>query len=219
MERAGAGRAVLMSVVAVLVVLAAGAIALISWYDRSNYVTASAAQVSAPLAPVGSLAAGSLASWTATVGERVTPSTVLGTVQAVGASGTTTVNIVAGMTGTVMESSAVTGQTVEPGIPLAYVGKLADPSVVAYVKETQIANVQVGQTVDVHVNALPNTTITGTVQAITLGTASEFSLLPVAAPSGSLNSVTQYIPVAIALAGNPGGLLPGESATVRIHIR
>jgi hypothetical protein len=209
-----------MAVVAVLVVVGASAIALISWYNGSNYVNSSAAQVSAPLAPVGSLAAGTLASWSATVGERVTPTTVLGTVDAVGSGGTaTTVNLVAGLTGTVVESSAVAGQTVDPGVPLAYVAKLADPTVVAYIKENNIQNVQVGQSANVRVSALPNTTIAGTVQAITLGTAAEFSLLPAAAPSGSLNTVTQYIPVTISLSGNPGGLLPGESATVRIHIR
>lgn len=208
-----------MSVVAALVVLAAGAIALVSWYNGSNYVNASAAQVSAPMAPVGSLAAGTLATWSATVGERVSSTTVLGTLAVAGAQTPTQVNIEAGLSGTVVESAAVAGQTVDPGAPLAYVAKLADPSITAYVKETDITNVHVGQTANVHVEALPNTTITGTVEAITLGTATEFSLLPTAAPSGSLNTVTQYIPVTIGLSGNPGGLLPGESATVRIRIR
>ncbi len=208
-----------MSVVAALVVLAAGGIALVSWYNGSNYVNASAAQVSAPLAPIGALAAGTLASWSATVGERVTSGTVLGTVAVAGAPTGTTVDIQAGLSGTVVESAAVAGQTVDPGSPLAYVANLSNPSITAYVKETEITNVRVGQTADVHVDALPNTTINGTVQSIILGTASEFSLLPTAAPSGSLNTVTQYIPVVIALSGNPGGLLPGESATVRIHLR
>ncbi len=214
-----AGRTVLVAVVAVLVVLGAGVIGLISWYNGTNYVTSSSAQVTTPLAPVGSLAAGTLATWTGTVGENVTPTTVLGTVRPAGASGSAVLDITAGLTGTLVESSAVRGETVDPGLPLAYVAKLSDPSIVAYVKETDIRNVQKGQSANVTVDALPNTVITGTVASITLGTASTFSLLPSPPPSGSVNKVIQYIPVTIALSGDPGNLLPGESASVRIRIR
>ncbi len=231
------GRTALVVGVAVLVILAAGIIGLVNWYNGTSYVTASDAQVTAPMAPVGSLVAGTLVSWSAQLDEQVTKGQVLGTVAPAGSSSSPAtspaghghaaaaaaapilVHIVAPFAGTVAETSAVTGETVAPGSPLAYIANLAAPSVVAYVKETQIRNVKVGQNAAVHVDALPGTTISGTVQSITMGTASVFSLLPSPPPSGSLTTVTQYVPVNISLSAEQGQVLPGESATVRIQIR
>lgn len=241
MERAGAGRTVLVAVVIALVVLAAGVIGMVSWYNGTNYVRSGAGQVGAPMAPVGSLVAGTLTSWSTKVGDTVTAGQTLGQVAAAGASASAAaaaaspaaaastatpapapaavVDVRAPFAGTIVQSVAVTGETVAPGAPLAYIADLSAPTVTAFVKETDIRNVRVGQTADVYVDALPNTTITGTVQSITLGTASTFSLLPAPAPSGSLTKVTQYVPVVISLSGEQGQVLPGESASVRIHIR
>jgi multidrug resistance efflux pump len=225
------GRTALVALVVVVVVLAAGIMGFVSWYNGTSYVTATDAEVTAPMAPVGSLVAGTLTTWTAHLDEAVSAGQVLGTVlpatetaavapSARGhATAPTPVPIVAPFAGTVAETSAVVGETVAPGTPLAYVANLADPSVVAYVKETDIRNVKVGQTADVHVDALPGTTFTGTVEGITLGTASTFSLLPSPPPSGSVTVVTQYVPVNISLPADAGQVLPGESATVRIQIR
>jgi len=226
-------RSTLVAGVVVLVVIAAALIAVLSWYDHTTYVVSDYAQVTVPMAPVGSPVAGTLTAWSARVGESVSAGETLGTVtELVPASAAAAgrgraasplvpvaVPIAAPFAGTVVQTSAVVGETVEPGAPLAYVANLAAPSVVAYVSEKDIRNVKVGQTVDVHVDALPGTTITGTVASITLGTASAFSLLPTPPPSGSLTPETQYVPVTIALAAEQGQVLPGESAWVRIHIR
>ncbi len=237
-----AGRAILVQVVAFVVVIAAVAIAVAFWYQGQNYVDSQDAQVSAPLAPVGSLAVGTLTSWRVRTGEAVTKGETLGTVLVPPAAsptvvvaaatpaakatvapgpvrtGPTVLRIVAPLAGTVVHNLAVTGETVTPGEPLVYIADLRNPTITAYIKETAIRNVAVGQRVDTTIDAFPGTKFQGTVQRIGLATAATFSLLPTTTQSGAFTPVTQRVPVVISLSGPAGGLIPGESASVRIHL-
>ncbi len=214
-----AGRGLLIQVAVFVVLLGAVALGLTFWYEGQNYVSTNDAQVTAPIAPIGALATGSLASWTATVGQAVQNGQVLGTIVPVGAKpGAAPLDVVAPFAGTVLDVSAVAGQTVVPGMVLAYLGELNKTTVTAYVKETQIRNVAAGQRVDVTVDALPGTTFTGQVQQIGDATAATFSLLPSATQDGAFTKVTQVIPVTVSLGAPVGQLLPGESAEVRIHL-
>ena len=214
-----AGRGILIQVVVFVVLLGAVALGLTFWYQGQNFVSTNDAQVSAPIAPVGSLATGTLASWTVKVGQAVQDGQVLGTIQASGAKpGAAALDVLAPFSGTVLDVSAVSGQTVAPGMVLAYLGELDKTTVTAYVKETQIRNVAPGQRVDVTVDALPGTTFTGQVERIGEATAATFSLLPAATQDGAFTKVTQVIPVTVSLGAPAGQLLPGESAEVRIHL-
>jgi multidrug resistance efflux pump len=214
-----ASRGILIQVVVFVVLLGAVALGLTYWYQGQNYVTTDDAQVTAPIAPVGALATGTLATWTAQVGAAVQDGQVLGTIAPAGARpGTAPLDVVAPFAGTVLNVSAVAGQTVTPGTVLAYVGELSQTTVTAYVKETQIRNVAVGQRADVTVDALPGTTFVGQVQQIGEATAATFSLLPSATQDGAFTKVTQVIPVTVSLGAPAGQLLPGESAEVRIHL-
>jgi len=178
------------------------------------------AQITAPMAPVGALETGTLATWTAQVGQTLSAGQVLGTVVPAGApANAAPIPITAPFAGTVLDLSAVAGQTVTPGAPLAYIGELSDTTVTAYVKETQIRNVAPGQKVNVTVDALPGTTFSGTVEQLGMATAATFSLLPSATQDGDFTKVTQVIPVTISLGAPAGQLVPGESAEVRIQIR
>lgn len=230
-----AGRAVLVQVVVFVVVLAAAAIAVAFWYQGQNFVTSQDAQVTAPMAAVGSLAAGTLTSWNVQTGDAVTAGQTMGSVTpagsavahpAAGAAAPTvapaapvSIDITAPIAGTVIQSDAVAGETVAPGSPLAYVADLRAPSITANIQETKIRNIAVGQKVDATLDAFPGTSFEGSVQSVGLATAGTFSLLPSPAQGGSFSKVTQRIPVVITLGGPLGGLIPGESATVKIHIR
>ncbi|HVB09812.1 MAG TPA: efflux RND transporter periplasmic adaptor subunit [Bacillota bacterium] len=223
----GTGRAILVQVVVLIVVLAAAALAVDFWYQGQNFVTSSDAQVTAPLAPVGSLAAGILTTWNVKTGDTVTAGETLGTVTpavrpaGVGAApaASATVEITSPFGGTVVSSDAVAGATVAPGAALAYVADLRAPAITAYVKETKIRDVAAGQRVDATIDAFPGTTFAGSIRSVGLVTAGTFSLLPSASPGGTFTKVTQRIPVVIRLDAPLHGLLPGESATVKIHIR
>ena len=241
-----AGRAILVQVVVWVILLGALAIGGTYWYQAQNYVVTDDAQITVPMAPVGSLAAGTLESWNVKVGDTVTAGQVLGTVRlpagaaavAPAASATSaaapaataaapaapsaaapSVNIVAPFAGTILQSDALTGQTVAPGSPLAYVGDLSHPTITANVKETTVRDIQTGQAVDATVDAFPGTTFYGTVNHVGLATAGTFSLLPTSSQAGSFTKVAQRVPIVVDLQGPVGRLIPGESARVKIHIR
>lgn len=231
MEQRSAGRGIVIQVAVFVVLLAALALGLDFWYQGQNYVQTADAQVSAPIAPLGALATGTLLTWTAQAGQSVAAGQILGTIRPVGgaaaaasggaaaaATAPQVVDVVAPFAGTVLDVAAVAGETVTPGMPLAYLGKLADTTVTAYVKETQIRSVAVGQRVTVTVDALPGTTFSGTVDSIGEATAATFSLLPSTTQNGDFTKVTQVIPVTVGLQAAAGQLLPGESAEVRIHL-
>ena len=124
------------------------------------------------------------------------------------------------ISGTILQISAAQGQNVSPGLPLIQLTNLQTVSVTAYVDESAINNVSIGQDVDITVDAYPGTTFTGHVQQIVQATAGQFSLLPNQDPtSGNFTKVGQRIAVIITLDGNAGkDLFPGMSAETTIHL-
>ena len=93
-------------------------------------------------------------------------------------------------------------------------------AVVAYVDENSISNVNVGQTVDISIDAYSGTSFTGHVEQIIPAAAGVFSLLPNEDPtSGNFTKVGQRIPVIITLDSNANKLIvTGMSASVTIHL-
>jgi multidrug resistance efflux pump len=124
------------------------------------------------------------------------------------------------MNGTIIQVPTVQGQGVAPGLPIAAVTDLNAITVTAYVDESALNNVQVGQSVDIKIDAYSDTNFNGHVQQIVKATAGQFSLLPNQDPTSSnFTKVGQRIPVIITLDGNGGKqLLPGMSVSVTIHI-
>jgi membrane fusion protein (multidrug efflux system) len=87
-------------------------------------------------------------------------------------------------------------------------------------KETQLANVHVGQRADVTVDAIPGRTFKAHVAGIGSGTGSQFSILPAQNATGNWVKVTQRVPVRIALDEAADRMLvAGSSAHVTIHIK
>jgi multidrug resistance efflux pump len=91
--------------------------------------------------------------------------------------------------------------------------------VIANLKETQMANVRVGQPVSFTVDALDNATLRGHVERISPATGSEFSVLPPDNATGNYVKIAQRIPVRIAI--DPGQALaarlrPGMSVVTSI---
>ena len=91
--------------------------------------------------------------------------------------------------------------------------------VIANLKETQMNNVQVGQSATFKVDALDGATLTGQVERISPATGSEFSVLPADNATGNYVKIAQRIPVRIRI--DPGQakarrLAPGMSVIVSI---
>ncbi len=66
-------------------------------------------------------------------------------------------------------------------------------------KETQIASIQPGQTVGIHVDALGDKKIEGKVLSISPASGAVFSLLPAENATGNFTKITQRLPVRIAI--------------------
>nr|WP_245515692.1 HlyD family secretion protein [Oharaeibacter diazotrophicus] len=114
------------------------------------------------------------------------------------------------------------GSYVQPGQRLAALVPLASVHVDANFKETQLAGLKPGQTVELTVDALPGRTIEGTVESFSPATGSVFSLLPPENATGNFTKVIQRVPVRIAVPADvaaEGLLRPGMSVIAGVDTR
>lgn len=81
--------------------------------------------------------------------------------------------LVSPITGTVSARSAQAGETATPGVPIITLIQLDSVTLVLYIPENRIGEVQVGQSVEVTVDTFPGRVFTGTV--VTIGTKAEFT--------------------------------------------
>lgn len=91
--------------------------------------------------------------------------------------------------------------------------------VIANLKETQMNNVQVGQSATFKVDALDGAVLTGQVERISPATGSEFSVLPADNATGNFVKIAQRIPVRIRIdqgQAKARRLAPGMSVIVSI---
>jgi len=127
--------------------------------------------------------------------------------------------VVAPVTGVISRASVEVGQLVQAGQPLAAV--VADSAVwiTANLKETETAEVRVGQPVDLEIDAYPGCAAVGTVESVSPATGSKFALLPPDNATGNFTKVVQRVPVRIAVTDGCGEgrpLRPGMSVVVHI---
>ena len=123
------------------------------------------------------------------------------------------------VTGSVSQAIADAGEHVRAGQPIAIVNDPQDVWVSANIEETRIRQVQLGQPVDIAVDAYPDQSFQGQVHQIGAATRSEFAIIPAGSASAHFIKVTQRIPVRIAVE-NPDNLLkPGMMVEVGIKVR
>ncbi|MEO7019679.1 MAG: HlyD family efflux transporter periplasmic adaptor subunit [Ktedonobacteraceae bacterium] len=191
-------------------------------YNGYEYYQTDDAQVSGQVLNVSAPAAGTLTTLTAKIGQTVNAGDVLGTITlpSSGAKSAVTVDITSPMDGTLVQVPAVQGQSVAPGMQLATLTNLNTMYITAYIDEGAINNVNVNQSVDIHIDAYSGTTFNGHISQIVQATAGQFSLLPNQDPtSGNFTKVSQRIPVLITLDNkNSKDVVPGMSAEVTIHL-
>jgi len=125
--------------------------------------------------------------------------------------------------GVVAKRSVEVGQIVQPGQPLLALVPLRDVWVIANFKETQLTKIRPGQKAEIRVDTFSGTVFSGTVDSISAGTGSRFSLLPPENATGNWVKVVQRVPVKILLdgksAGSPPPLRAGMSAYVVVKTR
>jgi len=130
------------------------------------------------------------------------------------------VHIVAPSSGVVANFSIQKGEYIIAGAPLF---SLVDDSYIwveANFKETDLTNLQVGQSATINVDSYPDHQWLGRVASITPGTGSEFSLLPAQNSTGNWVKVVQRITVNLAIdpliSDASIGLTTGMSARVKV---
>ncbi|WP_095011308.1 HlyD family secretion protein [Tsuneonella mangrovi] len=110
------------------------------------------------------------------------------------------------------------GQQVLQGLPVLTLVKSQDSYVTANYKETDLANMKVGQPASIRLDSYPGLKLKGHVQFIGAGTGAEFSVLPAQNATGNWVKVTQRVPVRIAIDGkSPRQLIAGQSAEVTVY--
>lgn len=131
-------------------------------------------------------------------------------------------SISAPIDGYIGQKSAEVGQTVQAGSTILTLipdgpGKIY---ITANYKETQLRDMRVGQTVDIHVDAY-NTTFHGHVISINPASQNTYALVPAQNATGNFVKVTQRIPVRISVddmsADQP--LRPGMSVETYVKVR
>ena len=118
--------------------------------------------------------------------------------------------------GVVSKLSARVGQLLSPGMSVAQLVP-EENYVVANFKETQVGEMKSGQRVDIEVDALPGQTFHGTIESLSGGTGSRFSLLPPDNASGNFVKVVQRVPVRIKWQDAAPGVRAGMSVLVTVH--
>jgi membrane fusion protein, multidrug efflux system len=109
------------------------------------------------------------------------------------------------------------GQEIITGVPVLTVVADGTVYIEANFKETDLADMQVGQSAEVRFDAYPDLVLKGHVASIGAGTGSEFSVLPAQNATGNWVKVTQRVPVRIALdEPSPRPLISGLSTKVKV---
>jgi membrane fusion protein (multidrug efflux system) len=131
-------------------------------------------------------------------------------------------HVIARIDGRIANKTASEGNIVAAGTPLMSVVP-RDVYVTANLKETQLARLQRGQSVEITADAYPDLNLTGHVDSIQPGSGDVFSSIPAENATGNWVKVVQRVPVKITfdtLPNDPGKrLAPGMSVEISILAR
>jgi membrane fusion protein (multidrug efflux system) len=131
-------------------------------------------------------------------------------------------SIHAPVAGTVGDLSARLGERVQPGQRLLSLVPLDQLYVEANYKETQLAKMQLGQPVEVEVDAFPGAVLHGHVDSFSPASGAEWALLPAQNATGNFTKIVQRVPVRIAIddaSALAGRLRPGLSVEATVDTR
>lgn len=130
--------------------------------------------------------------------------------------------IVAPVSGIINRKTVAVGGNVSVGQNLLTIVPTQGLWITANFKETQLQHMQVGQKVDIHVDALGGREYRGTVKQIGGATGSRLSLFPPENATGNYVKVVQRIPVRIDLDQDENKdqlLRPGYSVVPDVHVK
>jgi multidrug resistance efflux pump len=239
-------RILLANILLIFVLLAAGSWAVYATYQRANYVTTDNARVAADMVTISSTQTSRLTDWRVRTGDQVHAGDILGRqersataqtgslagpVQArigaapvpspptsIPAPAPATADIKAPIEGTVLQTAVTQGQIVTQGQPLAVMADLSKAYILSYVDEDLITDVKVGHTVDITLDAFPDTKFSGTVSSIGDVAGNVSTSVVSSSSTTSPGRIVQRVPVRISIDSLQGKyVVPGMNAYVKIH--
>ena len=126
------------------------------------------------------------------------------------------------VSGIVSRKQVEVGQLVQAGQPLLTVVSDTGTWITANFKETQLANIKVGQVVQIEVDAYGDHEFTGKVESVSAATGAKFALLPPDNATGNFTKVVQRVPVRVAITSGVDKdhpLRPGMSVNVHVDTK
>ncbi len=128
------------------------------------------------------------------------------------------------ISGIIAKRWILTGDVVAPGQSVFTIYNLKNVWVTAMIKETDLNKISLGDTVNIQVDAYPDTKFIGRIFQIGSNTAALFSLIPPSNASGNFTKVTQRIPIKISVkpvekTALKYGLLPGMSVEIKLKAK
>jgi membrane fusion protein (multidrug efflux system) len=131
--------------------------------------------------------------------------------------------ITAPVSGVVSKRNIQVGQLVQPGQNMFAIVNDSSIYVTANFKETQLAEMRVGQPAEIDVDAYPDHAFKGSVQSFSGATGAKFSLLPPDNATGNYVKVVQRLPVRIRFDSLSQEwqrrLRPGLSVSVAVRVK
>jgi membrane fusion protein, multidrug efflux system len=124
--------------------------------------------------------------------------------------------------GIVSRKQVEVGQLVQAGQPLLTIVADTGVFVTANMKETQLADICVGQPVAIDVDTYGGESAEGVVESVAAATGSKFALLPPDNATGNFTKVVQRVPVRVRITKGLGPdkpLRPGMSVNVHVDTR
>jgi membrane fusion protein (multidrug efflux system) len=124
--------------------------------------------------------------------------------------------------GIVSRKQVEPGQLIQAGQPLMTIVTDTGVFVTANFKETQLADLRVGQPVEIDVDAYGGATAIGCVESVSAATGSKFALLPPDNATGNFTKVVQRVPVRLRVTKGLGPdrpLRPGMSVTAHVDTK
>jgi len=191
-EKKGKGKFVFIIIVTLL--LAGGAATGIFFVQRNaNYISTDHARVTTNQIIISANAPGILERFNLSVGQRVYRDEVLGWIESASSMRAPT-------DGLVINTSAVQGQLVSPGMPLAVIAETDKIHIRAYIEETDIRRLSLGQHASVTIDGFGNQQFMGYVSYIGHVTQAELTASPLFFNTGgNFTRVTHLIGVEISL--------------------
>lgn len=126
--------------------------------------------------------------------------------------------IYAPLNGIIGKKWVLEGDVIQPGQPVYTIFDNKNIWVTAQFEETKLRDLNIGDQVEISVDAYPDAQLRGKLIQIGSNTASQFSLIPPNNASGNFTKVTQRVPVKISIENGSSkySLLPGMSVEVRV---